>query len=147
MCNHRRHTPDPTERSRRSISSDDDKGKRTVDVLALLFDNPATRWWAQITRDPEDRNATAPWRIGYAGWGRVYARAVDGAIRDDYGIVAKLYVRNFSRYANTYGSLAAVVVLLLWLMLSAWILLFGAKVNTEALRSAGLTLEPWRQGA
>ncbi|TVV77334.1 YihY/virulence factor BrkB family protein [Sphingomonas solaris] len=46
------------------------------------------------------------------------------------------YVSSVARYASTYGSLAAVVVLLLWLMLSAWILLFGAKVNAEALRTA-----------
>lgn len=47
------------------------------------------------------------------------------------------YVSSVARYSSTYGSLAAVVVLLLWLMLSAWILLFGAKVNAEALRTAG----------
>lgn len=42
-----------------------------------------------------------------------------------------IYVDNFGSYAETYGSLAGVVVLLLWLWLGAFAALFGAAVNAE----------------
>ncbi|WP_375390485.1 YihY/virulence factor BrkB family protein [uncultured Sphingomonas sp.] len=45
-----------------------------------------------------------------------------------------LYVANFGSYDATYGSLGAVVVLLTWLYLSAYILLLGAEVNCELER-------------
>jgi membrane protein len=44
-----------------------------------------------------------------------------------------VYVDNFGNYAKTYGSLAGVAVLLLWLWLSAYAALFGAEINVEAL--------------
>lgn len=40
-----------------------------------------------------------------------------------------LFVSNFGNYNETYGSLGAVAVLLLWFWLSALIVLFGAEVN------------------
>ena len=40
-----------------------------------------------------------------------------------------LYVANFSSYNKTYGSLAAVIVLMLWLYLSAFAVLLGAEVD------------------
>ena len=43
-----------------------------------------------------------------------------------------LYVSQFGNYANTYGALAGVVVLLLWLFLTAAIVLLGAEINAEA---------------
>ena len=49
-----------------------------------------------------------------------------------------VYVTSIANYGSMYGSLSAVVVLQLWLMLSAYILLFGAKLNAEALRQAGI---------
>ena len=50
----------------------------------------------------------------------------------------RIYVSRVASYSSTYGSLSAVIVLLLWLMLSAYIMLFGAKLNTEAMAAAGL---------
>ena len=41
------------------------------------------------------------------------------------------YAANFGNYNATYGSLGAVVVLLLWLYLSAYVLLLGAEFNSE----------------
>ena len=42
-----------------------------------------------------------------------------------------IYVANFGNYGATYGALSSVVVLLTWLYLSAYILLFGAELNSE----------------
>ncbi len=53
-------------------------------------------------------------------------------------LLFSLYVSNFSSYNKTYGALAAVIVLLLWLDLSAYAVLYGAAVDAEigARRSA-----------
>jgi membrane protein len=48
------------------------------------------------------------------------------------------FVSRFGSYNKTWGSLAAVVVMLTWLWLSAAALLFGAEVNAEAERSREL---------
>jgi membrane protein len=42
------------------------------------------------------------------------------------------YVNNFSSYGETYGSLAGVVVLLLWFWITALVVLLGAEINSEA---------------
>jgi membrane protein len=42
-----------------------------------------------------------------------------------------VYVERFSTYAQTYGALAGVVVLLLWLWLTFYAVLLGAEVNAE----------------
>ena len=46
------------------------------------------------------------------------------------------YVANFASYNATYGSLAAVIVLLFYLFISAAILLFGAELNAEVYHEA-----------
>lgn len=41
------------------------------------------------------------------------------------------YVKNFGSYGEVYGSISAVVVLLLWLFLTSFIVLIGAELNSE----------------
>ena len=47
-------------------------------------------------------------------------------------VVFSVYIDNFSSYNKTYGTLAGVVVLMLWLYLTAYIVLLGAEINAEA---------------
>jgi membrane protein len=47
-------------------------------------------------------------------------------------IAFSLYVNNFGSYDKTYGSLAGVVVLLLWFWITALVVLLGAEINAEA---------------
>lgn len=41
------------------------------------------------------------------------------------------YVSNFGSYGEVYGSISAVVVMLLWLFISSFIILIGAELNSE----------------
>lgn len=68
--------------------------------------NPQFRWvnWGAIT-------ATALWLLGSG--------------------LFSLYISNFSNYDETYGALAGVIVVLLWLFLSAFIVILGAELNSE----------------
>lgn len=56
--------------------------------------------------------ATAVWLVGSLGF--------------------SLYVDNFGRYTRTYGALAGVAVLMLWMWLTALVVLLGAEINAEA---------------
>ncbi|MFZ2998141.1 YihY/virulence factor BrkB family protein [Sphingobium sp.] len=59
------------------------------------------------------------------------------------------YVSTFGNYNKTYGSLGAVVVLQLWLFVSAYIVLLGAQINAEAERqtSADTSVAPAEEKA
>jgi membrane protein len=72
-------------------------------------DNPRWRW---VT--PGAVGAAALWVIG--------------------SLVFSLYTANFAKYNETYGSLGAVVVLLLWLFLTALVVILGAEINCELER-------------
>jgi membrane protein len=41
----------------------------------------------------------------------------------------KLYVANFGKYNATYGSIGAVIVLMLWLYFTGWVILLGSEIN------------------
>jgi membrane protein len=43
-----------------------------------------------------------------------------------------LYVDNFGSYDKTYGAIAGVIVLMLWLYLTCYLVLLGAEINAEA---------------
>jgi membrane protein len=53
-------------------------------------------------------------------------------------VVFGFYVSNFSSYNKTYGSLAGVVVFLLWLWITNLALLFGAEIDAELERAREL---------
>lgn len=49
-----------------------------------------------------------------------------------------LYVANFSSYNKTYGSLAAVIIFLVWLWITNIAILLGAELNAELERSRAI---------
>lgn len=71
-----------------------------------------------------DRNP-AQWR--WVSWGAVLATLIWIAVSAGFSF----YVSNFGNYNKTYGSLGAVVVFLMWFLLSAYVVLFGAELNAE----------------
>jgi membrane protein len=52
------------------------------------------------------------------------------------------YINNFGTYDKTYGSIGAVIVLLLWLYLSGFIVLLGAVINSVIEHSSEEGKEP-----
>lgn len=46
-------------------------------------------------------------------------------------IAFSFYVSNFGSYDETYGSIGAVIVLMLWLALSAFVAILGAEIDSE----------------
>jgi membrane protein len=69
--------------------------------------------------------AAARWR--WVSWGAAVATVVwvIGSI------AFSIYVSNFGSYNETYGSLGAVIILLMWFWLSSFVVLLGAEVNAE----------------
>ena len=49
-------------------------------------------------------------------------------------VAFSVYVSSFGNYNKTYGALAGVIVLMLWLYLTCYIVLLGAEINAEAER-------------
>ncbi len=81
-------------------------------AAALLYrfgPNREKAKWAWLT--PGSIAATLVWLAATLGFG--------------------LYVSRFGNYGATYGSLSAVIVLLTWLWLSAYVFLLGAELNAE----------------
>lgn len=64
------------------------------------------RWWT-----PGSVVAVALWLLG--------------------SIAFSVYVANFASYNKTYGTLGTVIVLMMWLFVSAYAVLIGAEVNAE----------------
>ncbi|MEX0649187.1 MAG: YihY/virulence factor BrkB family protein [Balneolaceae bacterium] len=46
-------------------------------------------------------------------------------------LLFSLYIDNFGNYDEMYGSFAAVIILLLWFFITAFIILLGAEINSE----------------
>ena len=62
--------------------------------------------------------------------------SVGAAIATVLWIVASVgfsvYVSQFASYAKTYGAIASIVILLLWLFITAYAILLGAEINAES---------------
>lgn len=66
-------------------------------------------------------------RFRWVSWGALIGTALWLA----GSMLFSWYVSNFGSYADLYGSFAAVAILLLWLFLTAFIILVGAEINSE----------------
>lgn len=97
-------------------------------VLAVLYR------YAPDRREPK-------WR--WVSWGSAVATIV--WILASVGF--SLYVANFGSYNETYGSVGAGVILLLWFNLTSYVILMGAELNAEIEhQTARDTTEPEGQG-
>lgn len=56
--------------------------------------------------------------------------------------VFRIYLSYFNNYAKTYGSLGAVIILMLWLYLTALVILFGGMINSVLQEATDRTLPP-----
>jgi membrane protein len=76
-----------------------------------------------------------PSRSRWLSWGVVIALVI--WLLGSIGF--SLYVANFGSYNKTYGTLAAVIILMLWLYLSGYVILLGAEIDSELDRREGQT--------
>ena len=89
-------------------------------MLAIFRANPRWRWvsWGAVV-------ALGLWLLGSVG----FSYDVD----------------NFGKHNQTYGALAAVIILLLWLLLPAFVALLGAEFDAETERQTALAESPQRR--
>jgi membrane protein len=69
----------------------------------------------------------APAKTRWVSWGAI--AAVGLWLLASFGFA--IYAANFANYSATYGTLSAVVALLMWFWLSAFVVLLGAELNAE----------------
>jgi len=80
---------------------------------------------AVIYRIAPDRDAP---RFRWVSLGAVIVTVIWAAVSVGFA----LYVKNFGSYDKTYGTIAGVIVLMLWLYLTCYLVLLGAEINAEA---------------
>lgn len=113
-------------------------------VLQFLPLGPIGTWIAAILRWPVIVCAVILTISALYRWGprragaRVSWVSYGAAIATAIWLVASLgfsfYVANFGSYNETYGSLGAVIVLLMWFFISAYVVLLGAELNAQIER-------------
>jgi membrane protein len=94
-----------------------------VELLYFLAPNIKQRFWATL---PGAMFSVAAWILSSLGLG--------------------IYLREFPNYNKTYGSLGAVIALMLWFYISGIILLVGAEFNAEYTRCCGDPELPLKDG-
>jgi membrane protein len=87
-----------------------------IGLLALLF--ALIYYWAPDLKHRQWRWLTPGAAIGIVGW-----------VLASLGL--RIYLHFFNTYSATYGSLGAVIILLIWFYLSGLMLLLGGEVNSE----------------
>ena len=105
------------------------------DAWATCWGSSAGRFWpgsssaelAIVYRYAPDR-AEPKWQ--WISWGSVAATALWILGR----LVSRPDVSKVGSYDKTYGSLGAVIILLLWFYLTAYVILAGAELNAEIER-------------
>jgi membrane protein len=80
---------------------------------------------AVLYRVAPDRDAP---RLSWVSLGAVVVTVVWAIVSVGFS----LYVDNFGSYDKTYGAIAGVIVLMLWLYLTCYLVLLGAEINSEA---------------
>ncbi|WP_448188290.1 YihY/virulence factor BrkB family protein [Azospirillum sp. sgz301742] len=110
-------------------------------ILNLIPLGPVWKWAVSLVRWPilavailaalavlyryGPSRAEPKWR--WVTWGSAAA----GGLWLLGSIAFSIYVSNFGNYNEAYGSVGAVVILLLWLNLTAYAILLGAELNAE----------------
>jgi membrane protein len=80
---------------------------------------------AVLYRVAPDRDAP---RFAWVSLGSVVVTVIWAVVSVGFS----LYVDNFGSYDKTYGAIAGVIVLMLWLYLTCYLVLLGAEINSEA---------------
>jgi membrane protein len=86
---------------------------------------------AVLYRVAPDRDAP---RLRWVSLGSVVVTVIWALVSVGFSV----YVDNFGSYDKTYGAIAGVIVLMLWLYLTCYLVLLGAEINSEAERSREL---------
>ena len=94
-----------------------------VELLYFLAPNVKQRFWATL---PGAIFSVGAWIVASLGLG--------------------IYLREFPNYNKTYGSMGAVIALMLWFYLSGIVLLVGAEFNAEYTRCCGDPELPLKDG-
>lgn len=55
-----------------------------------------------------------------------------------------IYINNFSNYSRIYGSLTAIVLLMLWVYSCMLILLYGAEINMNVITTKGIQIQEYK---
>jgi membrane protein len=80
---------------------------------------------AVLYRVAPDRDAP---RLSWVSLGAVVVTVIWALVSLGFSF----YVSNFGSYDKTYGAIAGVIVLMLWLYLTCYLVLLGAEINAEA---------------
>jgi membrane protein len=85
-------------------------------------------------------------RFAWVSLGAVIVTVIWAAVSVGFAI----YVDNFGSYDKTYGTIAGVIILMLWLYLTCYLVLLGAEINSETEHQTAhdtTTGEPQPMGA
>ncbi len=72
-------------------------------------------------------------RFRWVSWGALAATLLWIIV----SLLFSYYVANFGSYNKTYGSMGAIVILLMWFFLTAYVVLMGAELNAEMEHQTG----------